>query len=301
MQTRVPGRRLLTILALLFAARGALAQTLEPPERRENTIVVASYNIKWLGYGENDYERLARVIEHFDVCGVLEIKREEALRDLRDALEAHTGEEWGYVYGVRTHRPGGRYHEAYGALWRRDRVQLGDGVVSNAWDLEEAYRNDPFFVSFRAGEFDFTLLLVHTRYSDDEEGTRLGEVRMLPEQINWMRGVTHEKDIILAGDFNYGGEHEEMRAMAIEAGLERINANAPSTFKTDGSGFRNPYDHMYISAVDTAEYDGACEVLDPTEVAYGTATAAHRKRARTETSDHAPVWARFRTDMPDDD
>lgn len=134
-----------TLISLLVTD-AACGQTFDPPERTENTIVVACYNIKWLGYGAKESDRLARVVEHFDVCGVLEIKREEALRDLRDALEARTGEDWGYVYGVRTHRPGGRYHETYGALWRRDRVQLGDGVISNAWDLEEAYRNDPFFV-----------------------------------------------------------------------------------------------------------------------------------------------------------
>lgn len=94
-------------------------------------------------------DKLAEVIENFDVCGILEVKKESEVAELAEALHTRTNHDWGYVYGIRTHRPHGTYHEAYAAVWRRDRVQLGNGVISNIWDLEDAFRNDPFIVSFK--------------------------------------------------------------------------------------------------------------------------------------------------------
>ena len=56
-------------------------------------------------------------------------------------------------------------------LWRKDRVELGDGVIGGVWDLEEAFRTDPYIVSFKRGNFDFALVFLHTRWSNDPEGT----------------------------------------------------------------------------------------------------------------------------------
>jgi hypothetical protein len=132
-------------LGVVMAAP-ASAQTHQLPARTQDNLIVASYNIKWLGQEPHDVAKLAQVVEHFDVCGVVEIKNERELATLAAALETRTGQVWGYVFGIRTHRPSGNYHEAYGALWRKDRVELGNGPVSNVWDLEEAFRNDPFVV-----------------------------------------------------------------------------------------------------------------------------------------------------------
>lgn len=70
------------------------------------------------------------------------------------------------TFGVRTYRPGGRYHEVYAAVWRRDRVQLGDGIIGGFWDLEGDFRNDPYVVSFRRRNFDFSLILSLTAHLD---------------------------------------------------------------------------------------------------------------------------------------
>jgi endonuclease/exonuclease/phosphatase family metal-dependent hydrolase len=279
------------------------------PQRDSNNIIVASYNIKWFGQTQHDYDKLAVVIEKFDVCGILEVKKESDLSKLVDALERKTGKDWGYVFGVRTHRPDSRkttssnkYYEAYAAVWRKDRVQLGDGIISNVWDIEEVYRNDPFLVSFKRGNFDFILFLVHTRWSDDVDGNRENEVSMLAEHIDWMRSFLQERDIILAGDFNYDGQDEAMQKMANAGGLKQIDLNAKSTFKNDCTGYSSSYDHIYISDSDTGEFiQDQCAVLDSTKLVYGDNSTANMQSSISELSDHLPVWAAFDVTEEDDD
>jgi endonuclease/exonuclease/phosphatase family metal-dependent hydrolase len=293
---------LVVVNVIAFFAGSSEALDYGVPQKTDDNIIVASYNIKWLGQSRHDLDRLATVIRNFDVCGILEVKNEAEVSKLAKALDQKTGKDWGYVYGIRTHRPGGRYHEAYAVVWCRERVQLGNGVISNFWDMEEAYRNDPYIVSFKRKGFDFSLALVHTRWGVDPEGDRESEVLMLAEHITWLRSFLEEKDFILAGDFNYPGTNQAMVEMADNAGLVQIDSNAKSTFKTDGSGYASSYDHIYISETDTAEFiQGQCALLDATKYIFGDNSTDHMKKSRKELSDHLPVWAVFDVTAPDDD
>jgi endonuclease/exonuclease/phosphatase family metal-dependent hydrolase len=279
-----------------------IAQDYRVPHRTISNIVIASYNIKWLGQTPHDFEKLAGVIQNFDVCGILEVKNENSIAELVEKLEKLTHKDWGYVFGMRTNRPHGSYFEAYAAIWRRDRVQLGDGIVSNIWDPEEVYRNDPFLVSFKRKNFDFTLFLVHTRWSQDDEGSRETEVKTLVEQIQLLRKFLNEKDIILSGDFNYSGKDSIMQMMAKSAGLIQIDPNANSTFKNDFSDYASSYDHIYISEADTREFQtGECSILDATQFIFGSLSLTNMKKSKNDISDHLPVWAIFRVNLEDDD
>jgi endonuclease/exonuclease/phosphatase family metal-dependent hydrolase len=181
-------------------------------------------------------------------------------------------------------------------------VKLGDGIISGFWDLEEAFRNDPYIVSFKRGNFDFSLILVHTRWTDDDEGTRAGEVAMVAEQILWMKDFLVERDIIVAGDFNYAGTDEAMVGMAQTADLIQLDPNHKSTFKTDYTGYANSYDHIYVLDGQTSEYiDGSCQTLDATKLIYGDNSVSNMRTSKRELSDHLPVWAAFKVDQPDTD
>ncbi len=293
---------ILIVAAMLIHPLTTLAASDDLPDRNPDNLIIAAYNIQFLGERQHDLQKLAEVIQHFDVCGILEVKSEFAVRTLTEVLEEVTEQDWGYVYGIRTHRPSGTYHEAFAAVWRRDRVQLGDGLISNVWDLEEAYRNDPFMVSFKSGEFDFCLFLIHTRWSNDAEGTRESEVQMVAGHLNWMADFLPESDFIVAGDFNYSGDKEVMQEMAAACGLSQIDPNEKSTFKRDYSDYANPYDHIYINLSETVEYvDGSCRLMDATKVIYGATGFDEMRASKRELSDHLPVWAEFRTDGQDDD
>lgn len=272
----------------------------QTPDRSDGNIIVAAWNVKWFGNSDNhDFKGLAKVISRFDVCGIMEVRREGEFILLVNALEELTSEDWGYVYGPRTARPNGSYYESYGFVWRRDRVSLGDGIISNVWDKDEKYRNDPFICSFKRGNFDFVMALIHTRWTDDDSGNREDEILGVAEQVNRMRSYVPEQDLILSGDFNEPGTADAMRKMAEKAKLRQIDENPKSTFKSDGSGFSSSYDHMYIGddmKTTFAQLVGKAQSLDTSIIAYGDNSQQNMQRARKELSDHLPIFAVFKTD-----
>ncbi len=292
------------IVFVLFV-KVCFAQTVsEVPDRTPDNLIVASYNIKWIGQQRHDFEKLAQVISRFDICGILEVKKESSIVSLTQEIETLTSEDWGYVYGFRTHRPGGNYHEAFAVIFRRDRVQLGDGLISNLWDKNETYRNDPYFVSFTSGNFDFTLFLIHTRWSDDDDGSRSGEVNEMANQIQFTWSVSDERDIILLGDFNYPGDEEVMTNMARQIDFEQVDDNPKTTFKSNYSGYASAYDHIFLSrehTSDTEYVDGSAQALDVTRLIYGSNSKRNMKKSKKKLSDHLPVFAVFRTNLEDDD
>jgi len=292
------------ILVLLNCFVISSSISAQVPVRSDTNLIIASYNIKFLGSYQHDNEKLAQVIQNFDVCGILEVKKENELADLAEELESLTTKEWGYTFGLRTNRPYSSYYEAYGVVWRKDRVEIGYGVISNIWDTNEVYRNDPYLVSFKSGNFDFTMFLIHTRWSNDDYGTRDGEIEHIYDHINYMRGFLNEKDYIVLGDFNYSGTKSEMIDMASRSNLVQLDTNENSTYKTNYTDYANPYDHIYVNkfATQNHEYiDGSCRIFDVTKYIYGDNSTTSMEKSKAELSDHLPVYAIFRTNLEDDD
>ena len=272
------------------------------PERTDDNLIVASYNIKWLGQTKHDFKKLAKVISNFDVCGIVEVRKEIAVVELVREIEKYTDKDWGYTYGFRSTNPSGSYYEAYAVVYRRDRVQLGDGLISNVWDKNEAYRNDPYVVSFKSGNFDFALFLLHTRWSDDDDGNRKNEVLELKSQLDFFYSVSKERDVLLMGDFNYSGTETPMKEMATASKLTQCDENPLTTFKNDYSAYASAYDHLYISMSNTKEYlEGSANAFDVTNYIYGNNSAASMKKSKSELSDHLPIFGVYKTNGKDDD
>jgi deoxyribonuclease-1-like protein len=272
------------------------------PERTDDNLIVASYNIKWLGQTKHDFKKLAKVISNFDVCGIVEVRKEISVVELVREIEKYTDKDWGYTYGFRSTNPSGQYYEAYAVIYRRDRVQLGDGIISNVWDKNEAYRNDPYVVSFKSGNFDFAIFLLHTRWSDDDDGTRKNEVAELKNQLDFFYSVTKEKDVLLMGDFNFTGNDTPMKEMATKTKLTQCDENPLTTFKNDYSAYASAYDHLYLSLNYTKEYiEGSANAFDVTNYIYGNNTPASMKKSKSELSDHLPIFGVYKTNLKDDD
>ena len=75
------------IILFLLSSTALAEEGYGVPQRDSNNIIIASYNIKWLGQTQHDPNKLATVIEKFDVCGILEVKKESEVSRLVDALE----------------------------------------------------------------------------------------------------------------------------------------------------------------------------------------------------------------------
>ena len=270
-----------------------------PRKLNHSNLIVASYNIKWFQNGNQNYKKLARVIKNFDICGIVEIRNEKAMIQLVSNLNKETDSVrgWGYVYGMRTHRPNGKYHEAYGVVWNRDKVEIGNGIVSNVWDYNEDFRNDPFMVSFDWRGIDFTLILIHTRWSDDSDGSREGEIKAIADYIRYLRGFLPEEDIILAGDFNYSADEAPMVALMNKADLYELTSSDKTTIGKKNI-YINSYDHIFgtqsiLSLVD--EKSG--RAFDVTQFLYGERSEHTMKESKRELSDHIPVFIELNRDM----
>jgi len=295
-------QKLLPLLTFLISTTLFAQGVSKVPERTADNLIVASYNIKWLGQTKHDFKKLAKVIANFDVCGIVEVRKETAVAELTEEIEKLTNTDWGYVYGFRTTNPSGNYYEAYAAIYRRDRVQLGDGIISNVWDKSEAYRNDPYIVSFKSGNFDFSMFLIHTRWSDDVDGNRATEVTEIKNQLDFYTKVTEERDILIMGDFNYNGADTAMQEMVSLNKLKQCDTNPLTTFKNDYSAYASAYDHLYISSKSTPEYiDGSANAFDVTNYIYGNNSAESMKKSKSELSDHLPIFGVFKTNGKDDD
>jgi len=286
-----------SLVGLCLLCTGAWAQTASPPTRQPDNLIVAAYNIKFFKMPSQDLGRLAEVIQHFDVCGVQELQDEKEMASLRAALETKSGEKWGYVYSCYTKEtPSISYREAYGVLYRRDRVELGDGLVGTLWDPESKIRNDPYMVSFRAKNFDFVYVLMHTRFNEGATGSRDTELAALGPLLAKKRKELPEKDIILAGDFNHPGTQESMKKMADAAGMSQLDEDPKTTL---GGG---PYDHFYATRNLTTEFvPGSCQALDVTTLIYGSISPTTLQQSKSHLSDHLPIFAVFNTDGVDDD
>ena len=81
----------LALFGMIFLAGLVFSQTAQVPQRTDNNVIVASYNIKWIGEIHHDFDKLAEVIQNFDVCGIIEIKSEAALGELTKSLKAKSG------------------------------------------------------------------------------------------------------------------------------------------------------------------------------------------------------------------
>lgn len=274
----------------LFNISVATAQIATVPAQTPDNVIVGFYNIKWFGHQDQDLAKLARVIQNFDICVVLEVKRESNLQKLHHALEKQSGQEdWNYTFGMRSRSLANHYFEAYAVFWNETRVQLGQGLVGGIWDFKDQFRHDPYIASFKADDFDFSLFAVHTRWSNDTFGTRDSELKAIAEQVRFLANFLPESDIIVGGDFNYPADEPKMEAMADAGNLVLISKNEPTTFKKNGQSYNNAYDHIYITP-SLLRRNPQAHAFDTTTYIYGDKNVDHMKASRHDLSDHLPVF-----------
>ena len=104
---------LAALLAFLLFTSPAFPQSVHVEPRQPSNLLVCSWNIKWFRDTGRDLSKLAKVIAHFDLCGIIELQSDRVLQDLATALEAETGERWMYIQSDRT-GSGSSYFEQFG-------------------------------------------------------------------------------------------------------------------------------------------------------------------------------------------
>ena len=285
------GRRALAVLAvvavlLLVAWQGWVfwQNHTRPRHPVGPAIRVATWNLRQFSERRDiDLRAIAEVIRasRFDVLAVQEVKRRG---EQVDALLNELGPPWRAtsISDVTGN------HERFVFLYNGDHVQELGGARFVESAHAAVFDRRPYQASFRAGQFDFTLITVHLSYEDRPR--RRGETDALVNVARDAAAASAEKDVIVLGDFN--AENPQSLDPFARAGWTSLNRDPTNL------GSSEVYDTLVIDPTPTREWNGAAGA-----VRFDDILPQYRddRAARERVSDHRPAYADFVTTLPDDD
>ena len=281
---------LLAFLLAIHASASLLAA--------DDSVIIASWNVQNLGPAK-DVTSLAQVIRHFDIVALQEAENRDDVRRLLDEIRRITAPDaWKEItsdeVGV------GGYAEHYAFIYRSDCVTYIEGSSGVYPETSpDDFAREPFFATFRADEFDFTLIAVHVIWGESA-AARTRECERLLSVWEYVQELDpYENDLILLGDFNRDRPtHSAFRAIS-GAGIVPLLTDpwTRTTFgRTPDGGYW--YDNIWIDPnhTTTSEQTGQVGTSTPTLNSYGAGCSEDLRGA----SDHCPVWAVFSTTHDDD-
>jgi endonuclease/exonuclease/phosphatase family metal-dependent hydrolase len=288
--------RWLGIFLILMIFFSNLSSTQSRP-----TVKIASFNILRLGQDgwdkKKDWDKIVTILSEFDIIVLLEVMKIEKLDWLIKKLEEKENKNWVYTTSVSLGLSSS-YREYYGIIWRDDDVDmLSKGIEGLFPDNTDDLAREPYFASFKAGKFDFTLICMH---SDFGGGAQRREAVYMDNIFSYVQQLSDkEDDILLAGDFNLKCSHD---AFAELRAIQDVFPIFSDTVKTTiGRIYKRSaaYDNIWIDSTKTTEFTGEFGVYNFDDIFYSHITDGF-KFARDSISDHLPIWAKFYTDVDDD-
>ena len=289
------------------------------PKRKATELQVATWNIENLGNKGTDSNKLhmvSEVLYDYDFIAITELRDPKVLKRIQSWLSKR-GRAYDYlvsrkvgelkVVNGKLSKKDERIHpEYYAFLYYRGLVNVVDpgGLFEDDQESVEnpkgKFTRDPYWATFRAGRFDFSVAVTHIFYSD--KATRYAELGRLQELYNWVdkKNGDDEDDILLVGDFNLGPKSSSTQ----KSPFDRLMKDKPKVtplFLEDAGDRSNTrdtelYDNIFFHTDDVREYTGHCGVYKfEQDICDGDISYADT------ISNHRPVWATFRIDLEDDD
>jgi len=223
------------ITSRLLTLRHDLYETIEK-DRRSNSLIIGSWNIRAFDDGvprlDESYHYIAEIIDHFDICAIQEVK--DDLGPLRKLVK-FLGPSWDFfVSDVSTHKGGNNERMAF--LYNTNKVffrnLIGEIVLptKNLIAGEQVARS-PFFASFQAGWFKFSLCSAHIIYGKDL-GLRAAEIKAIADVLV-KRAKKEDQVHIFLGDMNI-----EKKDDAVMQALKNSKLTVPDFGPTNMSGNR---------------------------------------------------------------
>lgn len=245
---------------------------------RQNHIKIASFNIRFFSIENRDtedFEYIAKILSKFDVIAIQELEDVEALERTMQFMR-------GYSYKV-SDKVG---RERYAFVYNKRVRPLEEGRIYGSGGK---FIRDPYYATFRAGNFDFTLITVHILYGESEEARR-PEVRELAKVYEYIQGKDpSENDIILLGDFNLPPTDEAFMDLKSIPSMIHLVKSPEKTTISD----KSLLDNIWFQRKYVREYSGRYGV-------YEFDRNFRSKRQARRISDHRPVWAEFKINRDDD-
>ena len=252
-------------------------------------LILASFNIRIFSTGSRDDAELALIadrLQQFDLIAVQELRDEEVVDRTLQILA-----DRGHAFRAVVSPPAGRgVKELYAFLYRPDKVQaLGPQRLYP--DPDDVFIREPFWASFQAGQFDFTLVTIHAIYGDSKAARR-AEAALLDDIYQLVQGADpDEQDVIVLGDFNL--PPDDPGFVELDTLLDPLFTGDIRTTISDAS----LYDNIWFDPQYVQEWTGQIGMDRFDETAFGN----DDKAASRAVSDHRPIWATFHIDLVDDD
>jgi endonuclease/exonuclease/phosphatase family metal-dependent hydrolase len=194
--------------------------------RQAGTLVIGSWNIRAFDDGtprrDESYHYIAEIIDKFDICAVQEVKADlDPLRRLVRLL----GPNWDwFVTDVTEGDPGNTERQAF--LYNTDVVRfrnlVGELVLpADALVAGEQIARTPYFASFQAGWFRFTLMGLHIVYGGSNAAARArraAELRAVAERAA-RRAAETDEVYVLIGDMNIEARDDAIMASLTDQGF----------------------------------------------------------------------------------
>ncbi len=285
-------------IIVLFLLIPKCKEATEPTEPiladNEEEITIASWNLKNFGQTKlNDSARIdviVSVLKKYDIIAIQEVQDVSlALPTELIAKINASGENYKVVSSERVGR--GNRKEQYLFIYNDDVIDFISGTTGYGIEPNDEFAREPFYSMFKAGNFDFYLMTIHT--DPDDVDVEIPAMKVAYEDLQ--DKTTDEDDIILLGDLN-------AKAPGVTAGsyitMDSIALISNSVFtikeETNTRGGK-AYDNIIFQGNYTAEYSDSSGVY-----AFWTDYESTEDDG-FKISDHRLVWAKFRIDLNDDD
>lgn len=251
---------------------------------------IASFNILRLGAAKKDMVQTAKILKGFDIVGLVEVINRNGVEELVDELNKQSDEKWDYhisPFGVGS----SKYKEYFAYIYKKDKVKFikSEGFYKNG---KSSLLREPYGATFQIGNFDFTFVLVHTIYGNNESQRKAENYKMVDVYNYFQDRDEKENDIFIAGDFNLYALDESFRPLYKHA--DKITYAIDPAIKTTigAKGRANSYDNFFFSQKYSQEFTGSSGALD--------FSGDNPKLMREIVSDHIPVFIVVETSKDDD-
>lgn len=271
-----------------------------PPSELDESILVASWNIRELGKSERHplaLHLIAEIIGQFDLISIVELR--EDLGDLATILK-YLGPFWSVIYSDVTEDWGGNW-ERLAFVYDTRAVQFGglagSGIpprekVADEYVSYESFWRAPYSAAFRSGNFDFVAITAHLRWGK-KQSARLKEIQRFADWVDFKlkRDNRVDSDVIVFGDFNT--ETPKMKAALLDKGLRMPDALAD--IKTTLAETQH-YDHILHNPKFTKSFantGGVCKLFSESDARW---FGMSKDKLSYQLSDHFPIWAQVLVD-----
>ncbi len=257
----------------------------------ESTFRLAAWNIRIFSDNSRDDDELhhiAEVLIGYDFIAIVELRDEVVLMRTEEVLN-RMGRDYDYVMSPPV---GASVKERYAFLFDPRIVHvIEDGKVFP--DPNDTFFREPYFATFKAGEFDFTAIAMHVIWGKDE-GKRQREVQELANVYQMVQAADEaEQDVILLGDFNRNPDDQSAYGPLLSIPSMKHLFQLPEKSHIRDTSL---YDNIFFQTRHVTEYTGESGIERFDETYFGNNDDA----ASLAVSDHRPVWGAFRIDTDDD-